>query len=67
MAVCIKCGCEFDVSFVRKSIGERFGADVYNEYYPEGDVCDNCALEEISTDAATAVEIAELMGDTWDD
>jgi hypothetical protein len=68
MAVCKFCGCEFDVSDVRRSIGRRYGAGVYNDYYPDGDVCESCAVEEIGCDYATGAEIKELMGiDSWDD
>lgn len=40
---------------------------IYNEYYPNGDVCESCAVEEISCDYATGAEIKELMGTSWDD
>ena len=61
------CGCEFDVSEARRSIGQKYGAGVYNDYYPDGDVCRECAIEEISCDYATGAEIMELMGTSWED
>ena len=67
MAICVRCGREFDVSRARRIIGRNYGAGLYDEYYPDGDVCENCATEEVSADAATGAEIAELMGDSWDD
>ena len=65
MATCCFCGKEFDPSYARRSMGKRFGAGIYNEYFPEGDVCENCAFEQIGTDYAEGAEIAELMGDSW--
>lgn len=67
MAQCCRCGCDFDLSYARRLIGRRFGAGTYNEYYPDGDVCEDCAYEQISADYATGEEIAELMGDSWYD
>lgn len=67
MAICSRCGDEFDVSSARRSIGRRYGGGTYDDYYPEGDVCEECAVEEISCDYATGEEIKELMGYSWDD
>ena len=67
MAVCKFCGKDFDLGDVRRSVGRRYGAGVYNDYYPEGDVCEDCAVEEISCDYATGLEIKDLMGSSWDD
>jgi len=66
MAICKMCGAEFDVSNARRVVGHRFGAGVYNEEYPDGDVCANCASCEISAALATGEEIIELMGTGWD-
>lgn len=55
MAKCVRCGREFDVSYARRSIGHSYGAGTYNEYYPEGDVCEYCATEELKS------QIDELM------
>ncbi len=67
MAICSRCGNEFDLSYARRSIGQGYGAGTYNDYYPDGDVCEDCAVEEISCDYATGAEIKELMGTSWDD
>lgn len=67
MAKCERCGSEFDVSTARRIIGRSYGAGIYNDYYPDGDVCEDCATEEISADYATGAEIRELMGTSWDD
>ena len=53
MAVCCFCGKEFDVSTARRVIGRAFGAGTYNEYYPDGDVCEDCAYGNISADYGT--------------
>ena len=65
MAKCISCGCEFDVSSARRSISRRYGAGTYDDYYPNADMCAECADSEISADMGTGAEIAELMGDSW--
>ena len=67
MAICSQCGEEFDVSYARRSIGRRYGAGVYDSYYPDGDVCEHCAFETIGADAATGEELKELMGSSWYD
>lgn len=67
MAKCKRCGCEFDISSARQSIGHSYGAGIYNDHYPEGDVCEDCAIMEISADAGTGSELIELMGSGWDD
>jgi len=67
MAKCERCGEEFDLSFAKRSIGRSYGAGIYNNYYPDGDVCTDCATEQVSADYATGMEIKKLMGDSWDD
>lgn len=67
MATCCRCGNDFDLSSARRSIGCRYGSGTYNDYFPEGDVCEACADEQISCDYNTGAEIIELMGTGWDD
>ena len=67
MAICSRCGEEFDVSHARRLIGIWYGAGTYNDYYPDGDVCENCATEEVSADYATGQELKDLMGTSWED
>ena len=67
MPICKICGEKFDLSFARRSIGASFGTGVYNSYYPEGDVCVDCAYEVISADYNAGQEIAELMRSSWYD
>lgn len=67
MAKCVRYGREFDVSYARRSIGHSYGAGSYNDYYPDGDVCEYCATEEISADYNAGAELRELMGTGWDD
>ncbi|HUM85194.1 MAG TPA: hypothetical protein PLN48_15755 [Lachnospiraceae bacterium] len=67
MAKCVRCGREFDVSYTHRSIGQSYGAGSYNDYYPDGGVCEYCAAEEISADYNAGAELKELMSDSWDD
>lgn len=67
MPKCVHCGKEFDLSTVRRIMGKRYGAGIYNDYYPNGDVCEDCATEVIGADYATGQEVMELMGDSWFD
>lgn len=67
MSECVICGCEFDVSTARRVIGCRYGAGTYNDYYPDADVCEDCADEQVGADYATGEELKELMGSSWDD
>jgi len=64
---CSRCGCDFDITRARKSLSRKYYAGVYNDCYPDGDVCENCASEEIGADYATGLELQELMGSSWDD
>jgi len=68
MRICSNCGCEFDVSDARRMIGRRYGAGLYNDEYPDGDVCGRCASEEIGdawNAGAEVLELARMCG--WDD
>ena len=66
MAVCKFCGCEFDLSDARRIIGRRYGAGTYNDQYPDGDVCEDCAEDELGAAIGTWNEMRTLPGD-WDD
>lgn len=66
MSICSRCGCSFSVSHARHLMGVRYGAGVYDDYYPEGDVCEDCANEQISADHAEGEEVIDLMGTGWD-
>ena len=63
MAICSRCGREFDLSYARRSMGRYYGAGVYNDYYPEGNVCDYCATEQISADYYEGEEVLDLIHD----
>ena len=67
MEKCARCGREFDVSHARRCMGRNFGAGTYNDYYPDGDICEYCAMEQISADYNAGAELIELMGTGWDD
>ena len=45
--VCAKCGEDFYLRDTKNTIGRRFYISTYDEFYPEGNVCQNCATEEI--------------------
>lgn len=66
MKKCNICGKKFDPEYARRSIGQMFGAGVYDDYYPEADVCRDCAREMIAGNDAEGAEIIELMGSGWD-
>lgn len=66
MRVCSRCGAEFDLTRAKRRIGRLYGAGIYNEEYPDGDVCGNCAVMEISAAMGTGKEDIENMGSGWD-
>ena len=66
MAICAGCGCEFDPSDVRDSIDRWYGEGSYDYSYPDGDACEDCAMDAIGAAKATGEEIRELMGPVWD-
>ncbi|MBQ9905822.1 MAG: hypothetical protein IJM46_03520 [Oscillospiraceae bacterium] len=66
MPTCAWCGKEFDVSTARRICGQRYGAGIYDDYYPEGDVCTDCAVEVMSADYAAGAALKELMHDDDD-
>ena len=63
MAKCVRCGCEFDVSSARRSIGRSYGAGTYDDYYPDGDVCASCAAIEVSTDGTYGRFLGRRLND----
>ena len=67
MATCCRCGDEFDLTHAKRVIGGRFGAGVYDDYYPDGDVCEYCASDEIGTDYNAGAEIMEYARGIFDD
>lgn len=64
---CACCGREFDLSEARMYIGRRFGAGTYNDQYPDGDVCEDCALADLGAAMATFNEMAEMNPHLLDD
>lgn len=57
MPICSMCGREFDLSDARRIIGRRYGAGEYNDNYPDGDVCEDCAIEELGTAYNAGAEV----------
>lgn len=66
MCTCSRCGVNFDLIRTKRKIGHLYGAGTYGDYFPVGDVCDKCAIEEISCDYGTGEEEKENMGSGWD-
>lgn len=67
MATCCRCGYDFDLTHARRVIGGRYGAGTYDNYYPDGDVCEECAIEEIAPDYSAGLDLMELAPDLFED
>ena len=67
MAICKYCGDEFNLSQVRRRIGRLYGKGTYDDYFSASDVCESCAVEEISPDFGTGGEDMENAASHWDD
>lgn len=63
MAICSECGKEFNVSSARKMINRNFGKGVYDDYYPSGDICGECAYETVSADYNAGAQVMEWLDD----
>ena len=66
MPICCMCGEEFSLSTARRCIGRRFGAGTYDDEFPDGDVCEECASEEIGSNMAEGASVMECMPYEWD-
>lgn len=66
MDKCSRCGAEFDSARAKRRIGRLYGAGTYGEYFPAEDVCDKCAIEEISPDYGSGADQIDDMGTGWD-
>lgn len=64
--ICKICGEEFSLSATKRRIGKLYGVGEYDSYYPNGDVCDHCAIEEMSPDYGSGEEQIDDMGSGWD-
>lgn len=67
MPICSWCGKEFDLERARRSIGRSYGAGYYDDSFPQGDACPDCARTEINNWIAAGNEIMELNGEEWED
>lgn len=67
MNTCSRCGNEFDLTHAKRRVGRSYGAGIYDHCFPDGDVCEKCAEEEISADYGVGCELKEDMGSGWDD
>lgn len=63
---CSRCGEEFDLACAKRRIGRLYGVGTYEDYYPDANTCDSCAIMEISADVGTGQEDLENSG-FWDD
>lgn len=66
MAVCIECGKEFDVAAVRRKLSLEYYKGVYDDQYPDANVCYDCALPDISASWGTGEDQIKDMGSGWD-
>lgn len=66
METCSRCGAEFNLVRAKRRIGHLYGAGCYDDYFPCGDVCDACAIKEISPDYGIGEDQIEDMGSGWD-
>ena len=66
IVTCSRCGTSFDLVRAKRRVGRLYGAGTYGDYFLAEDVCDKCAIEEISADYGTGEEEKENMGSGWD-
>ena len=67
MATCERCGTEFNLASAKMRIGHRYEAGAYDDLLDGETLCFDCAWDEIGTYEAAGNDLAELMGDSWDD
>lgn len=66
MAICIECGKEFDVATVRRKLSREYYKGIYDDQYPDGNVCYSCTLLDISANWGNGEDQIEDMGSGWD-
>ena len=66
MPTCVICGEEFDLTEARRSIGRRYGAGEYDDSFPDGDVCGDCAYDEFESAISEGKSIMDCMPYEWD-
>ena len=66
MATCSRCGDEFSVSTARRSIGQKYGSGIYDEFFPNGDVCEDCADDELAEAKGAGSDAMDEMDWEWD-
>lgn len=66
MPICAVCGEEFDLTAVRRKFSRQYFKGVYDQYYPDANLCYSCALPDISASWGTAEDQIEDMGSGWD-
>lgn len=66
VTICARCGAKFELDRTKRKIGRLYGTGTYCDYFPADDVCDKCAVEEISADYGSGQEDLENMDSGWD-
>lgn len=49
-----------------QGIGQKYGAGSYDDFFPDGGVCWDCADLELGSAEAGGAEVMDLMGWEWD-
>ena len=57
MKKCVYCGQKFDLTSVKRSCGQKYGAGSYDEFFPDGDVCQSCADDTLGSALAAGREM----------
>lgn len=70
MAVCCCCRREFSVETARRSIGRKYGSGEYDWWFPNEDMCADCADMEVRSDMVAGQDAMDPDGINsceWDD
>lgn len=66
MAVCIECGKEFDVAAVRRKLSREYYKGVYDDQYPDANVCYDCVFPTQRQLGGQEKTKIKDMGSGWD-
>lgn len=66
MPICVVCGEEFDLASVRRKFSRQYTKGVYDQCFPDANVCYDCALSDISASWGSGEDQIEDMGSEWD-
>lgn len=65
MPVCSYCGDRFNLRNTRDVIDDEFGDGVYDDAFPDGDACEDCARDQISSDIDSGDDSLRLNGNWY--